>query len=215
MGKSKYVPNIDNGMQSLGQTLISKHYKSISKNELFKGTALTYDVYQDEKYVGGGEINNNREVKLSGNCPRLKASFFGLGKCKNVTVFFLNRQKWSVPVELHARSFNGKSISFRGYCECRVKLIYLTKFRAWAKENGLQPKNGVWLSLYAIQDRIVNKALPRYFETTLFNSTVESSYFAFSLDKTQHKEVYDKIIESVSKCMSSMGVELEVELIKK
>ncbi|MBO7344578.1 MAG: hypothetical protein J6U92_01405 [Clostridia bacterium] len=214
MAKSKYVPNIDNEMQSLGQALISKEYKAISKNELIKGNALTVDVYQGDKYVGGANIDN-RQTKLGNFCPRIKASLFGFGKCKNVKIFYLNRQKWSAPVSLHARSFNGKSISFRGYCECRIKVVYLTKFLAWAKEFGLKPNNGTWLSLYAIQDKIINKTLPRYFETTLFNATVESNYFAFSLDKVEHKELFDKIVNSVANSMSSMGVELEIDLIKK
>ena len=197
------------------KAFIVKKYPSISLKQTFRGKDVQIAVYQGDKCFCFKNDFPSGEFTLASIAPNMKAPFFSFGKCKDVDIYFTNRKKYSFPVELKAKTLFGKIVSFRGYCEFSIDQIFPRDFLKWANANGLKPQNGVYLTLSSVQDRIVNKALPRYFETILFNSKIESNYMIFGLNKVEHKEIFDKIITSVSESMKSMGVSLKVDLIKK
>ncbi len=214
MAKYTYTPMIENEMQKNDQAFIVKKYPSISLKQTFRGSDVQIAVYQGDKCYCFKDKFPSGEFTLASIAPNMKAPFFSFGKCKNVDIYFVNRKKYAAPVELRAKTLFGKLILFKGYCEFSIDQIFPRDFLKWADANGLKPQNGVYLALSAVQNHIINKTLPRYFETTLFNSKIESKYISFMLDKVEHKEIFDKIITSVSESMKGMGVSLKVDLIK-
>ncbi len=111
--------------------------------------------------------------------PNIKASFFGLGAYKNVTVTGLNTKGVESSLSLSAKSSNGVTCNLNCTASVFLRKVDIKKFRAWMKEWGSKfdlHKNGdVWLTMTEWHKFVMRVLIPFTYETIMKKKAVPAS----------------------------------------
>lgn len=179
---------------------IGKGFYSFTKDMEQRGVAIESDTYS--KVEKGTKIHGyeaNCSIEQNGNvlccrekdkfaswsaeieklAPNIKASFFGLGAYKNVTITGINTSGIESSLSLSAKSSNGITCSLNCTVSVYLCKIDIKKYRAWMKEWGakfnLNKCGNVNVSKADWRKFVMGVLIPFMFETIMKKKMVPAS----------------------------------------
>ena len=189
-------------MEERGVVVESVNYPPLAKGTKVHGHENYCAIEQNGVYLGRREKDKwaSWVTDIEKLAPRIKASFFGLGSYKNVTITAVNSLGAQVRVPVSAKSANGVSCSFNSLVKVYLGPIDLKKFKGWMAEwghkFGLRKKGNVWISKAEFQV-FLSKAVVPYCVETAIKSMHAPAGTSFAMNGSNARSTYDTIAKMI------------------
>lgn len=180
IGIGYYNTQRHKNMEERGIALESVTYAKIDKGTRIHGFDLNCVIEQNDKVLYCADAKKSAwSNPIEVLAPDVKASFFGLGAYKNVTITGINGKGIRSALSLSAKTSNGITCKYTGTVSVFVKTVDMAKFRKWMKEwggkFGLKRKGDVWLTQSEWHNFVYKVLIPFMYETALKNKSIPSS----------------------------------------
>lgn len=180
IGKGVYYSGTKD-MEQRGVAVESVVYPKVGKETIIHGYEANCVIEQNGNVLGyreSGKLASWSE-KIEKIAPNIKASFFGLGAYKNVTITGINTSGIESSLSLSAKSSNGITCSLKCTVSVYLCKIDMKKFRAWMGEWGskfnLNKKGDVWFTKSEWHKFVMGVLIPFMFETIMKKKMVPAS----------------------------------------
>ena len=204
-------------MEDRGVMIESINWPSIAKGTKIHGYENYCAIEQNGKYLGRKEKDKwaSWVMDIEKIAPNIKASFFGLGSYKNVTITGVNSRGTKQNVTASAKSANGITCYFNATVTVYLSTIDIKKFRSWMAEwghkFGLKKKGNVWISKAEWQNFIMKMLVPFCVDSSVKTMDAPKTNPTFTMTKTNAKIVYEEIEKMMkSYLLKNLGLEVSV-----
>ena len=205
------------GMEERGVVIESVTYPSVQKGTKVHGYENYCAIEQNGRVLGRKEKDKwaSWVMDIEKMAPNIKASFFGLGAYKNVTVTGVNSKGTKQSVSTSAKSANGVTCYFNATVTVYLGPIDIKKFRSWMAEwghkFGLKKKGNCWISKAEWQNFIMKMLVPFCVDSSVKTMDAPKSNPTFTMTKTNAKIVYEEIEKMMkSYLLKNLGLEVSV-----
>ncbi|MBQ7373980.1 MAG: hypothetical protein IJW64_05410 [Clostridia bacterium] len=217
VGKASVTDWGKKDMEERGIAIESTTFASVAKKTKIHGYENYCAIEQNGRVLGREEKHSMASwVKdIETLAPNLKASFFGLGSYKNVTVTGVNSRGTKQNVSTSAKSANGITCYFNATVTVYLGPIDIKKFRSWMAEwghkFGLKKKGNVWISKAEWQNFIMKMLVPFCVDSSVKTMDAPKTNPTFNMTKTNAKIVYEEVEKMMkSYLLKNLGLEVSV-----
>ena len=191
------------GMDDRGVVIETKTYSSIPKKTKIHGYNTYCAIEQNGKALGYKQkcITSSWMDDIENIAPNIKASLFGFGPYKNVTLIGVNAKGFTTTTTGSAKSANGVDCVFNDKISVYVHMVNVKKFRAWMKEwgykFGLKIKGDVLLGKAEWQNFILKGVFPATLEATIKSAKIISVNPKHVMTRNNSQKIYESIVEQM------------------
>ena len=196
------------GMDDRGVVIETRKYPSIAKQTKIHGYNTYCAIEQNGVALGHKEkcITSSWVDPIEKIAPNIKASFFGFGPYKNVTVIGVNSKGFNAVGTGTAKSANGVECVFNDKISVYVRMVNVKKFRAWMKEwgnkFGLKIKGEVLLGKTEWQNFIMKGVFPATLESTIKAAKIICVNPKHVMTRSNSQKIYDSIVDQMKAYLS-------------
>ncbi|MBQ4098658.1 MAG: hypothetical protein IJC87_00850 [Clostridia bacterium] len=217
VGKAGFLDYGAKDMDARNVAIESINYPSLAKKTKIHGYENYCAIEQNGRVLGREEKHSMASwvKEIETLAPNIKASFFGLGSYKNVTITGVNSRGTKQTVNTSAKSSNGITCYFNATVSVYLGPIDIKKFRSWMAEwghkFGLKKKGNVWISKTEWQNFIMKMLVPFCVDSSVKTMDAPKTNPTFNMTKTNAKIVYDEVEKMMKNyLLNNLGLQVSV-----